>query len=237
MKQLFFLFITIFCCGILILLLSKQSKPKPIPSIVSIIKPNDIEVINLRNKKIRSFYSKIEVSISGQKVNGFLCYEKDKNFRMQLYRNFLELDIGSNDEYFWFWSKRVKNPAIYYARHGSETNLKDALNPVWMMKIFGFQELNGNYYRLKDKIALVQQDKITLIKNNKIIGHYFYKNGSLIVAAEVVQFDGFNPTEMEILYPKENIIINLKFYQNKQNINLKKSLWEIPQGQAINIEI
>lgn len=46
-----------------------------------------------------------------------MAYEQPRRFRLRAGTGFTgqELDIGSNDELFWFWAKQNPQPAIYFA--------------------------------------------------------------------------------------------------------------------------
>ncbi|MHB0955137.1 MAG: hypothetical protein ACYC0X_02035 [Pirellulaceae bacterium] len=49
-----------------------------------------------------------------------LAYEQPRNFRLLAQLSQFtgrELDMGSNDELFWFWIRRDSQPSVYYARH------------------------------------------------------------------------------------------------------------------------
>jgi hypothetical protein len=49
-----------------------------------------------------------------------LAFERPRNFRLraELFQfTGQELDLGSNDELFWFWVRRDVQPAVYFARH------------------------------------------------------------------------------------------------------------------------
>ena len=55
-----------------------------------------------------------------------------------------EVDMGSNDELFWFWVKRNEPPALYYARHnqfaGSAAQQLMPIEPQWLLDAIGFTE-------------------------------------------------------------------------------------------------
>lgn len=57
-----------------------------------------------------------------------------------------EVDLGSNDELFWFWVKRSEPPALYYARHeqfaagGGQRMLP--IEPTWLLDALGFAAFN-----------------------------------------------------------------------------------------------
>lgn len=49
-----------------------------------------------------------------------LAFERPRNFRLraELFQfTGRELDVGSNEDVFWFWVRRDERPAVYYARH------------------------------------------------------------------------------------------------------------------------
>ena len=55
-----------------------------------------------------------------------------------------EVDMGSNDELFWFWVKRNEPPALFYARHnqfaGSAAQRLMPIEPQWLLDAIGFTE-------------------------------------------------------------------------------------------------
>jgi hypothetical protein len=55
-----------------------------------------------------------------------------------------EVDMGSNDELFWFWVKRNEPPALFYARHdqfaGSAAQQLMPIEPQWLLDAIGFSE-------------------------------------------------------------------------------------------------
>ena len=55
-----------------------------------------------------------------------------------------EVDMGSNDDHFWFWVKRNEPPAMFYARHdqfaGSAAQQLMPIEPQWLLDAIGFAE-------------------------------------------------------------------------------------------------
>jgi hypothetical protein len=55
-----------------------------------------------------------------------------------------EVDLGANDELFWFWIKRNEPPALYFARHnqfcGSAAQKLMPIEPQWLLDALGFVE-------------------------------------------------------------------------------------------------
>ena len=56
-----------------------------------------------------------------------------------------ELDLGSNDNVFWFWARRNEDPIIYFARHAEFQNGAVAeilpVPPSWIMEALGLVQL------------------------------------------------------------------------------------------------
>jgi hypothetical protein len=55
-----------------------------------------------------------------------------------------EVDLGANDERFWFWVRRNEPPALYFARHdqfcGSAAQKLMPIEPQWLLDALGFVE-------------------------------------------------------------------------------------------------
>ncbi|MGQ9769327.1 MAG: hypothetical protein ACUVQG_02120 [Thermogutta sp.] len=62
----------------------------------------------------------------------------------------LELDVGSNDELFWFWVKRNEPPAFYFCRYSDFDNPASParrivpIDPRWLVEAVGITELDPN---------------------------------------------------------------------------------------------
>ena len=99
-------------------------------------KSKTIEEVNLINKNINNIFSKdvIVVAKKGKisiRLKGEIYFEKPKNFRFVL-NSILgkELDIGSNKNVFWYWSKRDKEKGLHYTTHDKmkDSRLKSIFN-------------------------------------------------------------------------------------------------------------
>jgi hypothetical protein len=108
-----------------------------------------IEVVNRNNTQIRSF-STNRASISGPgfpSLSASVAFERPGRFRLRAGTSFgAELDLGSNDEVFWFWMKREQPPAVYYCRHDqfavSHTRQMLPFEPAWLIEALGVAEID-----------------------------------------------------------------------------------------------
>lgn len=109
------------------------------------IVPCEVNAVNFRNETIKSFScSDMEVKLweGGMRIRlqGSLYYEKPKGFRMRINSVFgEEVDLGSNDDVFWYWSRRNKRKGLYYAHHEDfqKTRLKTPFNPLFIRASLG----------------------------------------------------------------------------------------------------
>lgn len=224
--------------------------PAPIQKTEIIPQKQDIPLcvyaINDRNASIQTMWSDVDMLIQGHKTTAQISYQKTKNFRMVVNSLMgMEADIGSNDTYFWFWSKRMNPPILYFAKHDNlfNTGLKTPFNPQWMMESLGINAIKTNdviFQTIGNRVAVKQLwlsplreliSKITLIdaSRNIIMGHYLYRNETLIASTEVVETypSGF-PKKIQILWHEENVSIVWTFRNPKININLNPQLWQMP---------
>lgn len=216
-----------------------------------------IERINSRNKKIKSIIAEgIRIKVNQKtsvNVFGNLSMEKQKNFRLKIWHSMtgIEMDIGSNEEIFWFWSKRMTPPALYFAKHENtnKTMLKAPLNPMWIMQSLGLNSIdlkNKEFKKIEDNWAIVEKSisstgdlvKIAiLIDANKdlILGNYLYdKNFKLIASSEIKNYtidsntNSLVPKDILIIWYDENISMECKFSKIQTNLSIKEQNWEKP---------
>jgi len=204
-----------------------------------------LENINKRRREIDSIYSAIRIEIPGvrQELTGQLVYEKRTRFRMIIRSTTgLEMDIGSNNTDFWFWSKRMKKPALYYCSYENMRlcPLKAPLNPIWLWELLDINEIDNRYspiftYKLNGNIATMgghfELTKVTLTdpKNSRVIGHYLYdRNWKLIVSSEVLEFQKELPKTIRIVWAEEGATMIWHLSDTKININVPSENWQMP---------
>lgn len=109
-----------------------------------------IEVVNRNNSRIESFFTN-RAAISGPgmpSLRASIAFQRPKRFRFRAETGLTgaELDIGSNDEVFWFWARRNQPPAIYYCRHEQYESCPSKpaapLEPRWLIEALGVAELD-----------------------------------------------------------------------------------------------
>lgn len=248
--HLFFIFV-IAC--IILISISKQTEKidfKELKSVPFVIENNQfLDDFNNKNSKINSIYSNVAISSQGITLNSAIVYEKKIKFRMISESIFgTELDIGSNDQYFWFWSKRMKPSALFYAKHEDlkNTRLRTPFNPNWMIELLGVSNIDKNcsYFEYKNDLVVSEIvtdnfgnviNKLRLIDRNKksCIAHFLYdKNMNPIISAEIKEFyaieDCFLPKKIEIFWYEENIKSVWNLSEPKINLHISSDKFIVP---------
>jgi hypothetical protein len=118
--------------------------------------PTEADLVSLLNKtdapnqKITAFAADtvwIDAQAQGQKaptVRGDLICEKPRNFRLRgRVAAILQLDLGSNNERFWFWVKESPEPHIFHCSYedfDKGTTLPFPFQPEWVVQVLGMGE-------------------------------------------------------------------------------------------------
>jgi len=213
-----------------------------------------VQVINQRNAAITSFICD-DIGIHVQqkfsvRVSAKVRYQKSKFFRL-ISRSFLgkEMDIGSNLEHFWFWSRRMNPPALHYAQHENlaRTRLKTPFHPVWMKETLSIDPISikgawarqrGNHWeiiRLQKSAVGRPVIKVTMLDPKKlaIIGHYVYEDGKLVASAEVYEHvvrEGYYlPSKILIRWYQENVTMVWHLNNPQINVPIDPSNWQMPR--------
>jgi hypothetical protein len=109
-----------------------------------------IDVVNRNSSQIHSF-STTRASLSAPgfpSLAADVAFERQRRFRLRASTGLTgtEIDLGSNDELFWFWMRRNQPPAIYYCRHDqlAACQARETLpfEPVWLIEALGVMEFD-----------------------------------------------------------------------------------------------
>ena len=109
-----------------------------------------IQVVNNNSGQIQSFVAN-GASISGEgfpTLRAVLAFERPRRLRLRADNTFTgpELDLGSNDELFWFWVRRSQPPAVYYARHeqfaACPAQQNFPIRPEWLIEALGITQFD-----------------------------------------------------------------------------------------------
>jgi hypothetical protein len=210
-----------------------------------------IRSINERNAKIKTFSSSdivVKVWQNGMrfKLSGNMYYEKDLNFRMKFRSIFgKEVDLGANEELFWYWSRRDERKGLHYATYEdyNRTRLKTPFNPIFIRESLGLGQIKTKdaYVTETEKnIVIISQFKNSIGKtvlrytfiekaNQKFIGSLITdKEGNPIAIAEILEYNGDVPKSVLYTWYAENKILYLDFVDPQFNTQIDESNWQMP---------
>jgi hypothetical protein len=125
-----------------------------------------IDAVNRNNSAIQSF-STSRASLSGTgfpSLTASVAFQRQRRFRLQAGTGFgAEVDLGSNDELFWFWVKRSQPPAVYYCRHeqfaASPARRITPFEPQWLIEALGVVEFDR---ALPHQMTLMANDRVRI---------------------------------------------------------------------------
>lgn len=222
----------------------------------SVAEEKAISQINSKNSKIKSLTADVEMVVRRRAttftLTGKMSYEKEKNFRLTNYSpegKFMS-DFGSNNSYFWFYARRINASNVFYSSYKnlSQTNLKDVLNPLWMIDSLGVGEIatrGATVQKQGDQLIVFQykpgtrQNKIikaTIIDPDKpaIVSHQVFGSGKEFLASiNILSFYTTNngmyiPKTLRIKSADDDAIVTWTVSNIKFNFPIDPTNWKMP---------
>jgi hypothetical protein len=125
----------------------QDTRPKVLPPNAGL--ETVIAAVNHNNSRIQSLFSNsARLGVSGYPtLNAKIAYQRPRNFRLKADGLFgTEADLGSNDQYFWFYIMRSEPPAVYFCRHDqfatSPARRMIPIDPNWVIDALGTSVLD-----------------------------------------------------------------------------------------------
>jgi len=115
--------------------------------------PEVMQIVNTNTQRVQQLHSDTaSVSTPGfPSLRATLSVETPRRLRLRAKLFGPELDLGSNDEVFWFWLKSSGQPAVLFARHDqfAQSSAPQILpiEPTWVIEALGLVTLDpqGSY--------------------------------------------------------------------------------------------
>lgn len=219
--------------------------------------------INEHSAQVQSL-SSTSVTLSGPQfpsLKANLALERPQRFRLVAEKTGLtgpELDLGSNDELFWFWVKRSEPPAIYFCRHDqfatSSARQVFPVEPQWLLEALGLLQINpaevtygpapvgGSRQRLELTLSGAAGARRKVIVFDDSIGavveqHMYDESGALLASALLSEHERDEatgtmlPREIRIQWPptRFEMKIELADLQVNQLAGDPAQLWAKPE--------
>ena len=244
-----------------------QSAPPPIAFSTLPTRDEALAAINANAQRIKSLQTQgATISIPGVPAIGAeIALQRPNLLRFRAGTNLLgpELDLGSNEEVFWFWAARAPQSAVYYARHEqfatSPARQMLAIEPAWLIEALGVVEIDpatitegplaadGDRVQLRTTLATAGGQYSRLLIFDKkyawvLEQHVYDEQGQLLASSrtsqhEYQQLDGVSlPRRIEVQIPQGQLRFQLdvaRWAINQPAVE-GQSLYALPREQLSN---
>jgi hypothetical protein len=234
-----------------IIIVFKPPQPEHAEYSINIPVDDALSNFNARSRSIQTFSSDANFYVTEHgirfKLTGSVQYEKPNHFRMRIRSVFgEELDMGSNDQVFWYWSRKDPRPGLYFAYHEDylKTRLKTPFDPVFLRESLGLDEIKPQQVLQDGKdILVVCPPKMN--SSGKIVTRWISLNGTTNYVEHIVVLDSDSKklaacsleytglTLKRICYDwfEESRSMVVEFKSPKYNLNLDGQFWQLPNYQ------
>jgi hypothetical protein len=187
-------------------------------------KTENIPKIDIKHiKKINNFYSKnSNITISKyfikEKYTASIFLESD-NFRILAYKkNNLELDVGCNQKYFWYWDS-AQSLMYYSDRAVAPIVFNQVLDPDCFLNLFNNEP---GVVKINDKKV-----STTFDEKNTIYKKIYNFEDKIILKAHVIYQDNL-PKEIVLFYTENSVSIQIEIKDVVANKKYDNNVLEIP---------
>lgn len=225
--------VLVFCLSLFLLASKKYEKPAQ-NAPPTIVRHDDlVQKYNDKINKIYTFSADIETNNG---VNAKLMYDKKNNqFQFVAFSGLgKEMDIGTNKDFFWFWSRRYDSKLYYSEKTNiNKCNLKPQFNPNFLVKVIGIEPIKDVIQTNSGIIAFQELDKMVYVCNinQNPTNHILYNNNKAIAFARILSVQAVGeyivPKQVELNFPEEKLLINWTF-KNIQINTLGDNKWNVP---------
>ena len=222
-----------------------------------------IAAVNNNAARIQNYQTtNANITVPGEAMvpalRGNIAAERPNKLRLQASTSLTgaEVDLGSNEELFWFWVKRNEPPDLYFARHnqfaGSAAQQVMPIEPSWLLDALGFMQFvptdfhegpvphgNGTL-----EIRSVVQSRIGTLTRNTVIDaktalvreQHIYDGKGTLLASAVARSHQYYPTvgaslpqEIDIRLPLAQMALTIDVGTVQLNqAAANPALWQLP---------
>jgi hypothetical protein len=240
------------------------TEPSPVAFTTIPVREEVLQAINANSGRITSLQTQgATVSIPGvPSITADIAIERPHKFRFRAGTSLLgpELDLGSNDELFWFWAQRAPQSSVFFARHDqfatSRAKQMIPIEPSWLMEALGVVEIDPNSViegpvtagsdrvQMKTLVHTSGGQFTRLLHIHKTYGwvleqHLYDGGGQLVASARASQhqyypLDGISlPQQVDITVPASGLQFQLVVdrYAVNQPLGDSVALFNLPRKQ------
>jgi hypothetical protein len=222
-----------------------------------------IAVVNQNSAKIQNYQTNnATITVPGNALvpalRGNIAAERPTRLRLQASTAISgsEVDLGSNDELFWFWVKRNEPPAVYFSRHdqftGSAAQQVMPIEPSWLLDALGFMQFAPTDFHegpiphgngtleirsvIQSRLGTLSRNTVIDAKRAWVLQQHIYDGQGTRLATAVARSHQYYPT-LGVSLPQE-IEVSLPLAQMDLNIDVgtvqlnqmapNPALWQLP---------
>jgi hypothetical protein len=224
-----------------------------------------IEVVNRNSLQIHSF-STMHATLGGPglpTLRASVAFQRPRRFRLRADTAVTgpELDLGSNDQLFWFWCRRNQPPAVYYCRHEhlatSRARQMLLLDPNWLLEAVGIAGFDpglphqGPFFLPGDRLevrtirdtpeGLTRTSTVVDAARGWVLEEHVYDAQGRLVASSILSHHRRDPllglvmpTVVKINYPAAELSLQLDLGNVQVNRlpGNQAELWTMPRYQG-----
>jgi hypothetical protein len=226
-----------------------------------------VRVVNDNSSRVQSLYT-TDASISSgllPSISANIALDRPRRFRLRAETGLTgpEVDLGSNDELFWFWVRRNQPPAIFYCRHDqfatSPARQIIPVEPHWLIEALGLAWFDPNEQhagpaavgagrlsiRTTRQTLLGPVTKVTTVDDSRgwVLEQHLYDQRNQLIASALTSRHQHDPAtnvtlprEIEIRWPATQL--TMQIYIKSWRINTLDanagSLWTMPEFPGWN---
>lgn len=225
------------------------------------------EVVDHLNRNVEKLHSwrahSVQIRANNMPLHGTLAVEKGGHLRLQVNTVVShEVDLGSNEDVFWIWAKRME-PAYVYCRHDQIDSARQTLGvpfePEWLMQALGVAPLDPNGLSMQidasnHRARLVQpvvtahghtMQKVMLVDlvNGVIVEHsVFDGRGQKLAAAKLEDFrvdrqsGAVLPRHVKLDWPQNQMSLVMNLGNVEVNPpSIPSQIWAMPEMPGVQM--
>ena len=223
-----------------------------------------IAAVNHNASRVTSYQTNnASISVPGMPgiplLQGNIAAQQPGRVRLQASAPLLgaQVDLGSNDELFWFWVKQNEPPALYFCRHdqfvGSAAQQVMPIEPQWLIDALGMLQFSPNDqhdgpfpYNNNEALEIRsiiqtrggQMTKSTVIDARRawVLEQHIYDATGTLVASTRVKSHRYHesmgvslPQEIELRIPAAQLSLSINVGDVQlNNLANNPALWSLP---------
>lgn len=222
-----------------------------------------IAVVNQNAAKVQNYQTNnATISVPGNALvpalRGNIAAERPNKLRLQASTAISgpEVDLGSNEELFWFWVKRNEPPAVYFSRHdqftGSAAQQVMPIEPSWLLDALGFMQFAPTDFHegpvphgngtleirsvVQSRLGPLTRNTVIDAKRAWVLQQHIYDGRGTLLASATARSHQFYPTvgaslpqEIDVSLPLAQMALTIDVGTVQINqLAPNPALWQLP---------